>query len=247
MKQLIIVSILNLILFSCKSEKEVSVLPPDTNNLQQSIVQNKKLQETRDKEYQQLSASVDLYIEPNEKVPDIHAHNAFITTSGMPKSSAFFEWQSVHDINQSLEIYKSFVQANSQNKYIGFFKQFESWLLITHYDLLGNSKNISQVNYLLNELIDAEYKGYQLVYYCTQYLADNQAISSQDILHIYNSIKSYASVSGANVPLLDNSTKSSAGKPLPPAAIEMVNNRIKEKNEILIWIEKIKTISAGEL
>jgi len=242
MKNLLLIANLFLLLNACNSEKEVSVLPPNAQELKQSTEQNKQVQDQRKKDYQEVSPSVDLYIEPNEKVPDVMAHNNFITSSGMPKSNTFFEWQLEHDINQSLDIYKSFLNANSQHKYITFFKQFESWLLITHYDLLGNSNNINQVNYLLNELIDSKYKGYPLMFYCTKYLADNNAISSDAVQKIYNSINSYASVSDKIVPYLDNSTKSSSGKPLPPAAIEMVNKEIKEKNEGLAWVEKIKEI-----
>lgn len=232
-----------LLLFGCKNSIEVSTTSQEASPKAEGIQKNRELAIQRNKPYQQRPAAVELYIAPNQELPDFEAHNTFLESIGIPKSNNFYEWQQSNNISLSIQKYKEATQKNASHKYIQFLRQYASWLFITHYDLLSHYDNAKEVKFLLDELIAAQYKGYPLIFDVISYLKSYNSISTQEIEKIHYTILGYKKTNEPTKSLLDENMKQPGGKPYPPGIIEKVNARILEKNAAEDWIDKIRLLA----
>lgn len=244
MKKIQLIIAAFLLLLGCKNSIEVSTKSQEATNMADAMQKNRELAIQRNKPYQQRAAAVELYIAPNQELPDIEAHNTFVESVGIPKSNNFYEWQQTNNPSSSIQKYKEATQKNASHKYIQFLRQYASWLFITHYDLLSHYDNAKEVKFLLDELITAQYKGYPLIFDVISYLKSNNSISTQEIEKIHNTILGYKKTNEPTKSLLDVNMKQPGGKPYPPGVIEKVNARILEKNAAEDWIDKIRLLAS---
>lgn len=239
MKKFIAPVSLALLLFSCRQE-QVNV-STDAELLAAKIKEVEMKTKLLNKEYQTLNPSVRFYIEPDSKIPDIESQNLFISKSGLPLRLDFFEWQKDHDLSQAISLYTSYIEKHANDKYINTFRQYQGWLLLTHYDLLSTNTRENEVLIITKELIRSKYTGYGQLYHALNYLIQNRTISETEAADMYSQVKSYAE----NPKQITDRTEielSNSSKPVPAEVRKLIAKRTKEKVESLQYVEKINIL-----
>jgi uncharacterized short protein YbdD (DUF466 family) len=161
------------LLFGCKQTKEIQ--SDDQQKAEEFILSNKAFQQNN-LAYQQFTPSVKFYTKQeipgksNEQL--LNEQRAFIKISGLPDNTNYYEWAASHTMDDALVTYKTFSNENKNAEYIRTFNQYGGWLILTRLHLLSTS-NLTEINNVLQKMIESEYSGFGLIDYTLNYLREN--------------------------------------------------------------------------
>jgi len=229
-------------LVSCSQTKDVQ---SDHQKKQEEFIASAQMFQRNDLPYQKFNPSVQ-FLTPKEfpeKTMDvlIQEQQEFIRQSGLPNNANFHEWVSSHTINEALSIYNNYSSNNSKHIYINSFKQYGGWLILTKMNLLssGTNKNVSEI---LNSLIQANYKGYGLMYYTLNQLNENNfdksVISAYAKLIVKNANEDKDNLSDLDLNKLSlRNTQMTTKAPLENLLKNFIENKRKDKT---LYLDKIQ-------
>lgn len=234
-----LISITLILFFSaCTQEHFVS---NNATEFEKNIkISKEKSESTLTEEYQLVQPHVKFY--RNESNPQLgfQLQMNFIEQSGLPLQPQFFPWSESNNVNKAMDLYKNYIKTETNHAYINVFRQYQGWLLLTHYSMLSpNSKSSGKdVSYILDQLIISKYEGYELIYHTLEYLKKIN-ISKEDLSSYAKQIFAYAKESEQQKRPGLNDLKT-GGKPVDPEIIEMVNKHLREKNQAHTFLNKIQ-------
>ncbi len=247
MKQIIPFLFSCFLIIACKQE-EIAMSTPNKaeelkNNIDKTQVRTQARSYTAIVPYQQLAPQVKFYTDLQSGKIDTREIHIFIKSSGLPLEPEFEEWSDTHTLQEAIQLFDAYSISESNNKYINTFKQYEGWLLLTHYDLLSTNSEgtVDNVKLILNRLIEAKYEGYGLLYYALDYLRSKDESSSVISNFASRIIESSTSSSNPNHTTLAETDVRTNGKPLPPGLLDMVNKHIEQKSAKNTYLEQIRT------
>lgn len=246
MKQITLFLLSCFLIIACKQENITTNIPNKAeelkNNIDKTQVRTQARSYTAIAPYQQLAPQVKFYIDPISGKMDTREQHTFIKNSGLPLEPEFEVWSDTHTLQEAIHLFDNYSNMQGNNKYINTFKQYEGWLLLTHYDLLSaNSEgSVDNVKLILNRLIEAKYEGYGLLYYTLDYLRSKDESSSVLSNFASKIIESSTSSSNPHTTLAETDVRNN-GKPLPPGLLDMVNKHIKQKSAKNTYLEQIRT------
>lgn len=224
---------------SCKQEETVT--KSNATKLQQQVTESQAFALTLNEGYQKLPAFVQYYKDPAAEDYDFESQNFFIASSGLPLEAGFPTWSKQHSVDEAVELCKSFIASHQDHKYINVFKQYSAWLLITRYKMLspytGENEN---VEYLTVNLIDAKYKGYNLLYCCLQYMKDNKVKTEAELKALSKAVIKYSQPADKNDNHPANATAATqTNKPIDPRMQELINKYDEEVNRNQEYLSQI--------
>ncbi len=230
-----------ILIFSCKQKEYL--IDANAQKLQQQAIDYQHYQQANTGAYQSLPAFVAYYRDSGQPAPAFAIQNDFIASSGLPLQADIVEWSQHHSIDEAVALCKAFIEHNNTHPYLNTFKQYSGWLLMTHYHLLDEgSANQQTVLYLLNNLAEARYKGYQLLYLGLRYLSGRQQY--KEVARLSQSIVSYGATEKTDIPLApgkDADTSLSTIK--DPRTRSMVEQYIEQQKNSHEYLEKISLLA----
>lgn len=124
------------------------------------------------KPYQKLPPLVQFHTSDGKNLTDKEGQDRFLFGSALPAVPAEFEWKKKHSIDEAMDIYRKYCNENRTHPYLDVYQQYYGWLLITRYDMLSDTskQNMANVGLLIENMIEAKYTGYQLLYYSLSFL-----------------------------------------------------------------------------
>lgn len=236
----VVIVVISVNTLSCKQEHYVT---DNQREIKQSVEKNREESERNlVANYQKLSPQVKFIRNIDNPESGYLAQQAFISSSGLPLEPQFYSWVASNSQKTAVDLYKQFITDHSSHEYIMVFKQYEGWLLLTHFNMLSNSDGgpASDIEFILKQLIDSKYQGMALMYYTLDYLKRNKMIDA-------SSIKKYAAEI-IKIPVSTNITGDiqsdlkNSGKSVDPRVIQMINQHLQQENESAAFKEKIRAL-----
>ena len=244
MKRIIFFTFCLSLLYSCKQEK-LSV-SDNAEQLKAEVNAAETALRLPKEEYQTWSPQIKFVTDTDKRSMDVEGQKIFIQSSSLPLDPEFSTWSTTHAPSDAVSLYKEFVLKQKSHIYLNVFRQYEAWLLLTHYNMLSSSSNKSikpdDSKYLVSQLIEAKYKGYQLLAYSLKYLEIHKLTTVKELdlyaKQIVDNVNTTNSTA-ASKPLTESDIKTN-GKPLPPGAMEMINKYRDQQASQNVYLEQIR-------